>query len=248
MYTERLSFERELQDLGLSGPETNRTIPKGWFLKEAEISNEAYEASKPSVQVVLVAGFDYEQKGVSFADISRNRMARLLKKAPALKIIFCDFESGEIRSSEVDPKGKRSWKLVKSFTPINSANYTTIGSRNVFNKNQTGTMSITDIYKLVQDIGKNEPGTLIELSFFSHGWMGGPLLVNSDDPNPNHPFRDANDRDPRIFKDFEPPNMMTLDKENFSKAFSTTGFTWVWGCAFADIFHQVIHRAVNNAT
>ena len=42
--------------------------------------------------------------------------------------------------------------------------------------------------------------------------------------------------------------MMSSAKENFKKAFSTKGFTWVWGCAFADIFHQVIHRAVNNAT
>jgi hypothetical protein len=223
MYAERLSFEREIEDLGL-------------------------ETSSPSAQVILVAGFDYEQNGVSFEGICQNRKARLLKKDPSLKITLCDFESGEMRSSEVDSKGKRSWKLVKSFTPITSANYTSIGGRKRFNKNQAGTMSITDIYQLVQDIGKNEPSSLVELSFFSHGWMGGPILVNSDDPNPNHPFRDPNDKDARIFKDFQSPNMMSSAKDNFKKAFSTTGFTWVWGCAFADIFHQVIHRVVNNAT
>src|SRR5690606_7934274 len=87
-----------------------------------------------------------------------------------------------------------------------------------FKNNQFTTMSIVDIYKTVQEIGKNEPKSLVELSFFSHGWMGGPILVNSFDdrqlhipvvgriPVPNG-FRDPDDRDPRTALDFIPPNM-----------------------------------------
>jgi hypothetical protein len=30
-------------------------------------------------------------------------------------------------------------------------------------------------------LGRTEPGSFGELSLLSHGWVGGPILVNSDD-------------------------------------------------------------------
>ena len=42
-------------------------------------------------------------------------------------------------------------------------------------------MSITDILARVEEMSRTEPGSLGELSFLSHGWVGGPILVNSDE-------------------------------------------------------------------
>ena len=44
-----------------------------------------------------------------------------------------------------------------------------------FKNGQSGMMSVTDVYAAVQAIGSSDPGTLLELSFFSHAWHGGPL-------------------------------------------------------------------------
>ena len=107
-------------------------------------------------------------------------------------------------------------------------------------------MSITDVYAWVRVIGKEEPGTLQELSFLTHGWIGGPILVNSDDGSGTN-ARDPNDKDGRAEKDFEATNMDAAALKEFRDAFASDGFVWTWGCVFAASPHQVLARLVKNS-
>ena len=214
--------------------------------------------------VVLVAGYDYHRSGVDFEKLALNRMRLLITrhvaaqkkvKAPLAKVIetaprflLFDVESGVVRRSEATlPKGERTWTEVARFDPVTTANYTVLpGGRHLFDKDQFGRMSITDVYAWVRVIGKEEPGTLQELSFLSHGWIGGPILVNSDDGSSTS-ARDPDDKDGRAEKDFEAPNMDATALAEFRAAFAPDGFTWAWGCVFAASPHQVLARLVKNS-
>lgn len=219
---ERLTFEREMRDLDLM---------------------EVSPPIKPT-HVILVAGYDYLRTGVSFESICLNRMARLLRKGPLSKCTLFNIQSGEVKVYEDVRKPmtpyqlKRSGRIHSTFNSVTSANYTD----GVFDKNQSGVMSIMDIYKYIQEIGEREPQTIMELSFFSHGWMGGPILVNSRDRSQNPHARDPNDKDPRTNKDFHSANGINL--YYFKNAFNPNGFIWIWGCAFAPPYHQVLHQTL----
>lgn len=200
-------------------------------------------------QMVLLAGYDYHG-GVDFEGIALNRFKRFLKKDakantdPDFKVTLMDVKSGEIRTSQyATATKKRTWTVSRSMTAVSSSNYT----GHVFDKNQAGVMSITDFYEVLRTIGKNEPGTLLEASVFSHGWWGGPILVDSFDPNPGSAARDPNDKDARGNKDFNAPNMDATFRSDFGKAFATDGLIWIWGCVFTRSYFQVLHRTIKNA-
>jgi hypothetical protein len=204
-------------------------------------------------QVLLVAGFDYEFSGADFATLCKNRMTRLIKKFPKDKLVFTLFDvgAGDISKNEIkDPKKKdsmknRKWTSLQSFTGVSSANYSGMVAHqeNPFNANPAGIMSITDIYTFVQTIGAGpDAGSVQELSFFCHGWMGGPILVNSSDPTRDDRTqpRNSDDKDARPAKDFIPPTTSAAALANFTKAFSGSAFVWIWGCAFARAFNIIL--------
>jgi hypothetical protein len=109
-------------------------------------------------------------------------------------------------------------------------------------------MSVIDVYRRVRDIGKSDPGSLVEMSVFAHGWMGGPVLVNSHDDGmigrtgtvvaPG--ARDPDDKDPRFEKDFVDPHMSATDREGFRAAFGKRGIVWLWGCAMPQALHALL--------
>jgi hypothetical protein len=155
---------------------------------------------------------------------------------------------------------KRS--VTQTFTPVTRANYDRTGSgRDVhysFKDGQRGMMSVTDVYAAVQAIGAADPGTLRELSFFSHAWHGGPILVNSTDDGafdippvwpmttpvrvPVGSARDPDDFDPRPEKDFGAPTMSPTRLKHFRDAYHPDGFSWSWGCAFFRTCHEILHK------
>ena len=213
--------------------------------------------------VVLVAGFDYERKGVDFERIAQSRMQLLVKrnlaaqqklKTPfsmvidaAPRFVLFDFRSGLVRTSVAgQPTGKREWKEIATFQPVSAANYS--GGGHAFDTDQAGRMSITDVYDHVRMLGRTEPGSVAELSFLSHGWIGGPILVNSfDGGGAVVSSRDPNDKDPRTDKDFVAPAMNAAALTEFRAAFGADAFVWVWGCSFANSPRQVLHRVLSSA-
>ena len=244
--------------------ETTRPALLEWLPPIFEVP--AGGAAGPGKWIVLVAGFDYERSGVDFEKIALSRMKLLIRrnvaaqkraKTPlervietAPRFVLFDFKSGVVRRSvATKPKGMRAWTEIARFQPVSAANYSArADGRRVFDTDQAGRMSVTDVYKHVQEIGKTEPGSLSELSFLSHGWVGGPVLVNSDDGlGHGTSDRDPNDKDPRMDKDFVEPSMDAAALANFRAAFDSGAFVWVWGCAFANSPHKVMHRVLSSA-
>lgn len=216
---------------------------------------------------VLVAGVDYERKGVDFRLFCNNRLKRLVaanKAKEELAFTIFDFKAGAVVTHEVTyPAGRRAERTStdKRFDPVTRAHYDRTGTgsdtRYVFKDGQFGVMSVLDVYSQVQAVGRDAPGTLRELSFFSHAWHGGPILVNSFDDGVLHvpnPFaggppvpmplgsaRDPDDMDPRT-KDFRAPTMGAPDLARFRSAYHVDGHSWNWGCAFPRVIHEILHK------
>lgn len=231
-----------------SSTEVNPGIPKTTYVVDA----------KSLRNVVLVAGCDYPPPhGLTFSVFCKRRYELYLRRGPEIKdnpnwrFTIFDVPTGEVSENTFDTKtGKRAWKVVKTpatFSKVTALNYTLENGHMRFTKNTAGVMSITDVYQHVRDLGVNFPGSLWELSFFSHGWMGGPILVNSRDQDPSAAARDPNDKDPRLNKDFIGPTMDAAARAEFRSAFHAEGSIWSWGCSFPRGFHEVIEQVVNAA-
>lgn len=220
-------------------------------------------------QFLLVAGVDYEFKGVNFRQLADNRRRFLERQNTAkadLRFVTMDVRSGQVETREVTfPGGKRT-ESVSSVTPfatVGPASYQTLADGSTrFKPGQWTAMGITDVYQRVQDIGSADPGTLAELSIFSHGWMGGPILVDSDNdrtmevtlpaipPLTTSPTtislavqgfsRDPDDKDGRPGLDFRPPTMDPAMLVLFRKAFDSSAIAWLWGCSFPRAIHHTL--------
>ncbi len=205
-------------------------------------------------QAIILAGFDYQGGGVDFASIARNRRARLIAARPDITVTIMDVGAGTTAVSAVTPdasgKPVRAVSTTNTHSPVTAANYSTgLRHHTRFDTDPAGRMSITDLYAAVQSVGADADtqGTLVEVSIFSHGFWEGPLLVNSDDGNAGLPARDPDDKDARVTKDFNPPNMTAAQLAGFKAAFATDAFWWSWGCTFTESYRQVTHRFVNSS-
>lgn len=227
---------------------------------------------------IFVAGVDYEFKGVDFRIFADNRVKRHIAANTSQteqRFDVFDVRRGEVATTEVTfPGGKKAEKktLTTPFNPVTrAASYDAVTSNGEthyhFKPGQFGVLSITNIYDAVQQIGAAAKGSLRELSIFSHGWMGGPILVNSFDdrigqltlPNifggPDVTLtytvpltdRDPDDRDPRSQLDFIAPTMDAAALKNFTDAFHADGFVWLWGCSFPRLVHEVLHKIERNS-
>lgn len=110
-----------------------------------------------------------------------------------------------------------------------------------------GAISITHVYRHLEDCGGNRPGSVIEFSIFSHSWFGGPILFNTgeraayDTGGAHYPLRDPLDHDARFWKDFEPVNMPDL--AHFKAAFSPASFLKIWGCLAITLYRNMLNKA-----
>jgi len=216
---------------------------------------------------ILVGGFDYERKGVDFRIFCNSRVKRMVAANSAkeeMSFQVFDVGKGEVVTHDVSyPGGKKSESVARTqpFVAITASHYDRIGTAGDvhfrFKDGQSGMMSVTDVYAAVRTIGASNPGELFELSFFSHAWHGGPILLNSYDDGvvtgppaaPGGPptvtavgaARDPDDKDPRP-KDFLPPNMTTAQLKEFQDAYRPDGYSWSWGCAFPRLIHEILHK------
>jgi hypothetical protein len=106
-------------------------------------------------------------------------------------------------------------------------------------------MSIVDVYRSVRGAPLK---SVLELSFFSHGWIEGPVLVNSNNTSTNPKLRDPQDKDGRAEVDFSPSMGESedlgdqLNRGQFLLSFHPKGIMQTWGCNF-DIELRVIQQA-----
>jgi hypothetical protein len=93
------------------------------------------------------------------------------------------------------------------------------------------TLSIVDVYNHVL---ASPPGSVVELSIFSHAFARGPILLNTKDDDKDtydkpHGKRDPKDVDGRL-KDFGPEEMPPDKMKKFRAAFGAKPVLWIWGC------------------
>ena len=210
--------------------------------------------------VILVAGFDYAFKGVSFRSLVEKRMKSLIAANTAkddMTFTILDVGGAEVATHAITYPGGTKTAAVTKVTPSPFTKPAMADFDRFFSNGEvhyklkdgrSGLMSATDIYSEVQKIGADTAtaGTLMELSIFSHGSMGGPIFLNSHDDSPGG-GRDPDDFDPRI-KDFSIPTMDTAALDSFQKAFHPDGFSWLWGCAFPRTVHEILHRVEHHAS
>jgi hypothetical protein len=202
---------------------------------------------------VFVVGFDFvalakRARPTDYSVYAASRMRTLVRQAKAkdeLRFIVCNVAKGTLETTVSSVKSGRRVQAVttrRPFKAITSAMYRS--DAHFRTGNVSGTWTAPDVYHQVQELGRQHPGSLRELSVFSHAWFGGPILVNSDEP-PGHTSqsRHVHDVDMRA-KDFENANMDKVTKARFRSAWAPGGHSWIWGCtAFpnARAFLQAVH-------
>ncbi|MFC9126248.1 hypothetical protein ACFT4A_05280 [Streptomyces sp. NPDC057099] len=206
---------------------------------------------------VLVAGCKLPPKQLPFRAYCENRVRQHVAANRAKEdLVFqiLDVESGEVVVRTFTyPGGTRTESVaaVRSFERVTRAHY----NGRLFGEGHPDVMSATDVYAAVRSIGIRAPGTLMELSFFSHGFAGGPVLVDSMDDGqleernaqgqleaqPLGMRRDPEDKDPRP-KDFHQANMGPEELAAFRAAYHPDGINWSWGCAFTPNANEILHH------
>ncbi len=203
--------------------------------------------------VLLVAGNEYRGGGTDFAIFCRRRAQYLLatranwRNNPDLEFILFDPKRGHVQTAQPQ-NGNLRWQT-------NNDTYQHLDRRvhyqnHRFKQQATRVLSVADVYQYIMQIGQERSGTIAELSFFGHGWIGGPLLVNSYERDEfkrgaNKRLRDPWDKDGRT-KDTNIHNMDNQQFAYFISAFQPNAHIWLWGCASSRMYKSVI-QAVRSA-
>ncbi|MFB7929944.1 hypothetical protein ACFC4C_12615 [Streptomyces sp. NPDC056039] len=192
---------------------------------------------------VLVAGYGKPPRQLPFRAYCENRVRQHVAANKAMEdLVFQIFDvgSGEVVARTFTyPAGRRTESVaaVRSFVRVTPAHY----DGNAFQNDVRGVMSVLEVYAAVRTIGVTAPGTLMELSFFSHGYDG-PVLVDSFDyRQTSEMLRDPGDLDPRP-KDFHSANMPPAELSAFQAAYHPDGINWSWGCHFQKSYHHILTK------
>ena len=199
--------------------------------------------------ILLVAGYSYSGDGTDFGYIADKRRKYILQQNPTWEndtnVVFkrFDVKAGKIDSNTSDGTNRKWVEETSRFTPINRRSHYTDRQ---FISASNDVMSIKDVYDYVIQIGDTEAGTIQELSIMGHGWMGGPVLVNSYERadfqvgGSRASERDPFDKDGRI-KDFLLDNMDADSWAKFKAAFNVSAYVWVWGCVFTRAYFNTLY-------
>lgn len=220
---------------------------------------------QPAVpHIVLVAGYDYGAlmygtRQRSFRRLAERRLRLLRRRGYHGYATLFDVAGGAVLSN-IGKEPGASLATIARYTAVSPRNYVAASySKKVFAHYPRGVLSILDVYAWIDKIGRGAPGTLVELGFFCHGWVGGPSLVNSDDRKARGyesrlggseasasgaaARRAPHDKDGRRWKDFRPPTMSAEARVRFAAAFAPGGAIWNWSCASnasaADVLYQL---------
>jgi hypothetical protein len=206
-------------------------------------------ANEPRRNYVFVYGFDYFFDNNDFSSYCRKRWAQLRSRAKfvATRLYEIDCYKRRIQVTDAGSDGKPGTPSVlerKDKSPLSSKDFEKrpkYQHRSL--KPGVPSISALDVYELVKRIGREEPQTLHELSFFSHGINEGPVLVNTFDSIPLQTRRDNFDHDMRAAKDFVPPTTTPSGLKEMHAAFAESGIMWLWGCNRRPEFRSLFEAA-----
>jgi hypothetical protein len=200
---------------------------------------------------VFIATGGLISETVDFGNMAMRRMVHLVtdwnalikKKTPpfslpaTVRFIQFNFESGAVLMLDhlFPDKGiKVPSEKLSDWTPV-SIDGTVDTTLHQNNLNSTKTLSITNVY---QSVRLSPANSVLEVSIFSHAFVQGPVLVNTDD-DPSSPNRSLTDMDGRARTDFNPNMGEAAAGDNaldeFIKAFDKTAHFRVYGCNVQDV-------------
>jgi len=204
-------------------------------------------------EVLLVVGYDYRSNSI-YRDHAVCRMhdlnvAGTFDDSAVTSVL--DMQSGEetrwVRGRSRD-KMSSSFKIDAGWSLLSTVSHPTpnLGASGDDYPGR-GTMGMPEVYRYIENIGRLRPGTLEELSFLSHSFLGGPIMFNTIEHvpfrlgQPRQAERDELDRDARFWKDFTPLYMP--NKAQFVAAFSASPLVKVWGCLAKQEQRTALHLA-----
>lgn len=203
------------------------------------------------------------------------QFAALATPGDDLQFTIYEFRTGMVHTTTITWSNERAIEKSSSKTRFSVISQHDFERRDLgdgevdehaFKDGRANVMSITDVYDAIVELGEESPNTLEEFSVFSHGYLEGPILVNSYDDrrvrvperfelspsdaefrNSQGSERDPDNKDCRSQLDFIAPTMPANRLKRFQSAFSSRGRIWVWGCNFdikANMLLSVVQRNI----
>lgn len=107
--------------------------------------------------------------------------------------------------------------------------------------------SILDFYAHLDEVGRTHAGSVVEASILSHGFLGGPILFDTNDHSETFTHRDPNDGDGRR-KDWLPHEDVSQRLPYLDAAFHREDGTFrVWGCLHQSRITRAAQQALRVA-
>ena len=207
----------------------------------------------PCKEVVLVSGVDYHGGGtnIAYATTHMHEIWKAKSIDAQTMVTVLDFGTGMrerwVKGTGTEKLSKQ--KFISGWCLLSKDLQGTVAPVLVPGGGDPGadSISITHVYRHMEESGKSRPGTVTEFSIFSHSWVGGPIMFNTGE-RAVYKFggalkeeRDPLDHDARFWKDFNPTNMPNLP--DFMAAFSATCFIKIWGCLAVTVYRNMINKA-----
>lgn len=191
-------------------------------------------------EVVIMTGTDYRSFGTPLRFFAETRRVELLKGGRTnvgtlVTILSCDDRAALTFVKAKPRKDPLAWLQInagrKPALPISA----TIEPGKKWpavllsDLKRSFALSIVDLYEYLDKVGRRRPGTVSEVSIFSHAHIGGPILYNTIE-RPN--FKGRDNRDPKDF-DGRPKDFRSTEMAGWSKlpdAMSPNSNWHLWGC------------------
>jgi hypothetical protein len=194
----------------------------------------------PASEVALVCGFAYEYESSNdflvFAEGRRERLWRERRLDAGTLVTIFDCGRAKV-DTWVRARNAGGWLRVFEAKRPRGALAPPNELKAAAHRRQDATfryvpqpaqdLSITDLYAHLDDVGRQQPGSVLEVSVFSHSHPGGPILFNTRDYNHPRGARDPDDFDARP-KDFLPVNYDGWS--SISAALAPEAQWRIWGC------------------
>lgn len=194
----------------------------------------------PIKQYILVSGLfypddhnNYKLSG-SFDKYVQDYIKKIIQSEKGHDFIIYDVNilNGTISKTEYSTNSTPK-KSVTTFDKVINSDYALINGGYRLNSSKK-IISKTDIYKVIEEIGSDEPNTLSEVHIFSHAYWNGPILVNTDNGTGDCDMRKSD------------ITSGTIDSTNFKNAFTNIGFIKIWGCSFPVATNALFSKFRNN--
>ncbi len=169
----------------------------------------------PAVHFVALACV---QTDATFDLFSQGRRDRLFERGELNPGSHAHLISTRRNVTEVFVKSQKpavtSWVKVAELTPQGE------GQKN----------GILEFYGVLQQLGVEEPGTVLEAAYFGHGWHAGPVVRNTSDEGVDLVTRDPKDFDGRP-KDWHPEGAIAKQFPKLKDALRSDGRFFIAGCS-----------------